>query len=249
MKRFSLALIAVLLTAALFVPPAFAAEGDDAWHFDLAPFYAWFVSIDGDVGIGPVTNPVAADFGDIFDKLDFVFTAHVEARKGNWGGIFDINYIDLGDDGQLPTGSTVDVSLQTTMLEFAGFYRITRDAHAFDLLAGLRYSDQETDISINPGPNGSVGADWWDPIVGGRWLWGFADGWQFVARGDIGGFGVGSDFSWNASGILVWQPWKHVSLAAGYKALDQDYEDGEGRDRYAFDATMHGPIAGINFRW
>jgi hypothetical protein len=69
------------------------------------------------------------------------------------------------------------------------------------------------------------------------------------ARGDIGGFGVGCDFTWNASGLLVWQPWKHVALAAGYRALDQDYEDGEGRDRYKWDAVMHGPLAGINFTW
>jgi hypothetical protein len=39
------------------------------------------------------------------------------------------------------------------------------------------------------------------------------------------------------------------ALAAGYRALDQDYEDGEGIGRYKWDATMSGPIAGIDFRW
>ena len=32
-------------------------------------------------------------------------------------------------------------------------------------------------------------------------------------------------------------------------SIDQDYEEGTGRDRYKWDVTMHGPIAGINFRW
>lgn len=249
MKRKGLVLGAVLLAVTLVVPTAFAAEGDDAWHFDLAPLYVWFVTLDGDVGIGPVTNPVSADFGDLIDKLEFIFTAHVEARKGKWGGIVDISYLDLGESDQLAAGPTVDVSVKNTLLEFDGFYRIMMDAHAFDVIAGLRYTGQETDISINPGPNGGLDESWWDPLVGGRWLWGLADGWQFIARGDVGGFGVGSDFTWNVSGIIIWQPWTNVSLAAGYRALDQDYEEGEGADRYAWDVIMHGPIAGINFRW
>ncbi len=28
-----------------------------------------------------------------------------------------------------------------------------------------------------------------------------------------------------------------------------DYEDGSGRDYFNFDATIHGPLIGINFKW
>jgi hypothetical protein len=73
--------------------------------------------------------------------------------------------------------------------------------------------------------------------------------WQFSARGDVGGFGVGSDSTWNTAGLFIWQPWKHVALAAGYRALNQDYESGSRQDIYKWDVLMHGPIAGIDFRW
>lgn len=61
--------------------------------------------------------------------------------------------------------------------------------------------------------------DWVDPIIGLRWLWGFSDRWSLKLRGDIGGFGVGSDFAWQAAGLIDWQPFKYVSFIGGYRAL------------------------------
>jgi len=31
--------------------------------------------------------------------------------------------------------------------------------------------------------------------------------------------------------------------------MDVDYEDGSGREYFNFDATVHGPVMGINFKW
>lgn len=240
---------AALLVTLLAGTSAFAA-GEDEWKFDLAPLYIWAVDINGSVGAGPANQEVNAEFGDILDNLEMIFTTHFEARKGSWGGIIDVSYLDVGNKAGLPGGGEIDLSLKNTILEFDGFYRIPRGEHTFDLLAGLRYTDQDTKITLpSPLPQANIGASWWDPIVGGRWMWNFADKWAFIARGDIGGFGVGSDFTWNASGIFVWQGWKHVALAFGYRALDQDYEEGEGLSRYKWDATMSGPIGGINFTW
>jgi hypothetical protein len=46
--------------------------------------------------------------------------------------------------------------------------------------------------------SGSV--DWLDPVVGARVRYAVAPGHELFLRGDIGGFGVGSDFSWQAAG-------------------------------------------------
>ena len=91
--------------------------------------------------------------------------------------------------------------------------------------------------------------DWLDPFVGLRWRWSFTDQLQLSVRGDVGGFGVGSDFAWKAAALLYWQPFKHVGFMGGYQGLYQDYEDGSGRDYFKYDVTMHGPILGINFTW
>ncbi len=251
MRKKGFVLTAALVAMVLVCAPALAAgdKGDDAWHFDLAPFYLWAANIDGDIGIGPIDQSIDAGFSDIVENLDMVLTAHFEARKGCFGLIFNLDYLNLGIDEATPVGPTLEIDFKNTIVEFDGFYRIKREAHAFDFLAGLRYTKQDSTVSLNPGPKGGLDESWWDPIVGARWLFGFADGWTLSTRGDIGGFGVGTDFTWQLVGIVDWQPWKNVSLLAGYRVLDQDYEDGRGINRYKWDGTMHGPVLGVNFRW
>ena len=40
-----------------------------------------------------------------------------------------------------------------------------------------------------------------------------------------------------------------ATLHAGYRVLYQDYEDGSGADRFAYDVTTHGPMTGMNFQF
>jgi hypothetical protein len=40
--------------------------------------------------------------------------------------------------------------------------------------------------------------------------------------------------------------WK---LAIGYRALLQDYESGSGPNKFAYNATTHGPILGLEYRF
>ena len=108
--------------------------------------------------------------------------------------------------------------------------------------------DVELDIST-PGPSTVVDKrqDWVDPIVGGRVFLDLTDNLSLVLRGDIGGFGVGSDFTWNVAGLLLYDFdlfGKDASVVAGYRVLDQDFEDGSGANKFAYDVTTHGPILG-----
>ena len=66
---------------------------------------------------------------------------------------------------------------------------------------------------------------------------------------DIGGFGVSSDFTWQVAALIDFQPWKNVAILAGYRAIGTDYETGSGADKFVFDATIHGPVVGIDIRW
>ena len=56
-----------------------------------------------------------------------------------------------------------------------------------------------------------------DPIIGLCYIQRFADQWKLNLRGDIGGFGVGSSFTYNVAGIVEYKPWKYVSILAGYQ--------------------------------
>ena len=67
-------------------------------------------------------------------------------------------------------------------------------------------------------------------------------------RGDIGGFGVGSDFSWNANGGVGYRVSTLFSLAAQYKALSVDFQnDKTGLDFLSYDTITHGPVIGFVF--
>ncbi len=65
-------------------------------------------------------------------------------------------------------------------------------------------------------------------------------------RGDFGGFGAGSDFTWNALGAFGYD--FHIrSIAStvllGGRALYQDFEDNGGAFRW--DVTQYGPFLAL----
>jgi hypothetical protein len=68
-------------------------------------------------------------------------------------------------------------------------------------------------------------------------------------RGDIGGFGVGSDLSGQAVAVVDWYPWQHVSITGGMRALRVKYETDKSADNDELDMTFWGPLLGVSFRW
>lgn len=93
---------------------------------------------------------------------------------------------------------------------------------------------------------------WVDPFVGLRLRDRSATGWEWWLRGDVGGFGLASDFTWQLMGGLgkEWH-WRDKTLAwfLGYRALDTDYSSGAGRDRFEYNMLIHGPVSGLSFRF
>ena len=250
-------LITILLTAflACFSLSAFAGEPakEKNWEFNLTPLYLWMVDMEGDIGIGPFDNTgVNVPFSDIFDNLESVFTVHFEAtHRSNWGLFFDYNYLDVGASGPGPLGlTTINIDMTATIMEVGGLYRIENGPHNFDMLGGVRYTKLEPDVTITPpGNKRGLTEDWYDPIVGVRYFYDFGNKWMISLRGDIGGFGVGCDFTWNVTALVHFQPWKNVGFIAGYRALDQDYEDGSGSSRFKYDMRLAGPLLGLKFGW
>jgi hypothetical protein len=140
---------------------------------------------------------------------------------------------------------------------------------AFDVLAGARYWYQQADVSLDVagtldiadlvvvGRNRAIArsgsVDWVDPFVGARLRLALAPGHEIIVRGDVGGFDVGSQISWQAIGGYAFDfAVRHgitFSGLVGYKALYVDYQQGEGRRRYEFDMLQHGPVLGLSLRW
>jgi hypothetical protein len=145
-----------------------------------------------------------------------------------------------------------------------GFVRST----AIDILAGARYWHQ--DMAINLAVTGTLdptGLDiaggraiarsgdvnWVDPLVGLRLRHKLGPGQELMLRADVGGFGVGSDFSWNAIASYSWDVAARdgviYSGVLGYRALSVDYSKGSGVSHYEYDVLQHGPIVGLTAKF
>jgi hypothetical protein len=94
--------------------------------------------------------------------------------------------------------------------------------------------------------------EWVDPVVGGRMRHQFASGSEFNLEGDVGGFGAGSDFSWQAVatyGFDVNVFNTTMRSVVGYRALSVDYSQTGAHGRSGLDWIQHGPVLGAAFRW
>jgi len=252
MKRI-ISVVAMALMLSCFSASVFAEEKskEGNWDFNLAPLYLWMVNMDGDMVLGPVDTGVTIPFEDIFDNLEAILTFHFEGvHRSNWGFFLDLSYIDI-NSSQSAGPLQLSIDFVSVLAEAGGYYRFGEGPHAFDVLAGIRYTKLEPDVAFTTPdlPLFSKTFDWVDPIVGLRYIYSFNEKWLLNLRGDIGGFGVGSDFTWNAIGFIQWQPWKYAAILAGYRALDQDYETGSGADRFKYDMMLHGPVLAVNFVW
>ncbi len=246
LKKLALALFSL---AVLVPQQAFSQEEGD-WTFSLAPLYLWAISIDGDLGVREKNVSASIDFGDVWDNLHGVLTFRFDTfYRNRFGLIVDYNYLDLGKEKETDKFN-IEAGLTSQILNLAGAYRLKGGTHTWDALAGIRYTVLESDITLNNlGVELSGDQDWVDPIFGGRYIYTINDRWALRLYGDIGGFGASSDLTWQALGMVDFQPWKNVAVVAGYRAIYADYETGSGADRFSYDATTQGPLIGIDIRW
>jgi hypothetical protein len=232
----SLALIAI-------ASPASAAE----WKHEVAP-YVWGSGMDGTTTVGTVAADVDMSFGDILDNLEVGFMGAYRATRDRWSVTVDGIYMGLGGHGRGPAGFVkADVDLDQTALEVDVGYEVIERLTVY---GGLRYVDLSVNVDTS-GPLGSQSGDmdenWVDPVIGLYYAIPFAGQWTATFRGDIGGFGIGSDFAWQGAATLRWQFAPRWGALAAYRYIDMDYENGKGSDYFRYDMAISGPALGVVF--
>jgi len=223
---------------ALLAPPARAEE----WKYDLA-VYMLGAGIDGTVGIGRLDADVDVGFSDILDNLEFGAMGALRASKDRWAVTTDLIYVGLG-----ASTDRVEVDVDQLILQVDLAYGVSE---TFEVLFGVRYLDLDNKIAFR-GPLGAradAGDSWVDPVVGVRLLKPLGEKWSLFGRLDFAGFGVGSDFSLQAGLNLDYRISPRTSFAFGWRHLDVDFEDGDGRDRFKYDVVTSGPQAGLVFHF
>jgi hypothetical protein len=233
-----------LLTATLLAPPDASAGEPSKWTFD-ASLYGLAVGMSGDIGIGPVNADVDVGFDKIWDNLEFGAMGTLRLGYDRWALTTDVLYMGLQG-----SKNGVAAELDQWMVEPTVSYRVSK---YFEALAGTRYNNISGEIrgpGILPTPRIPTGTqDWWDPIVGTNLRLPLGKGFSFHVRGDVGGFGAGSDLTWQAFPYFGWQFTKWGSLQAGYRWLYMDYETGDGASRFKYDMLSQGPQIGLTFHF
>ena len=171
-------------------PPGLAAEQSS----QSMAFYALGVALDGAVTVGERlrTSTSAPQKCSTFSSSQpWIYRYQTEP----WSLQVDVIYASLtGEDGA-QGGARAKVDLDQAMIEINGGYRVHEN---IELIAGARYWEYETDIGLfttGAATQRAAGDEsWLDPLIGARLTIPIGSNWEFVARGDIGGFGVGSDF-------------------------------------------------------
>jgi len=237
----------LLLTGILVLTPSVTwAQDSDAeeWDFMMAP-YVWAAGMDGDVAVLGIPGEVSLGFGDMVDMLDGGALVHFEAHRGKWTILADVIYLDLGQELENVPG---EVDVKETVAEAAVGYRISEGV---DFILGARHTSIDLTLTTTGTLGVTVGGDqgWTDPVVGVRWVPPMGDRWGFSVRADIGGFGAGSDFTWQFRTGAQRRVSEHVSIGFGYRMMKYDYEDGSGLDRFVYDVYMSGAEIGVGFNF
>lgn len=213
---------------------------------------------------GDMKSDIDAGFGDLLDNLDYGVSGLFIARKGKVSINLDVLFVGLGltehsSAPTIPPGVTktikADIDLDIREHELYAGYAAFDSYPAIEVISGIRYIDQDTSIKLTL-ENGqqqkfNIGDHWVDPFIGLRYYGPIANKWNLYLRGDVGGFGVGSDFAWRTDVGVTYRIDKHWETSFFYKILDIDYETGTSGTPsiYKWDGKEHGLTLGVGYHF
>jgi opacity protein-like surface antigen len=244
----------------LAAAPAMAqtSRSADDWQFEITP-YGWLMGLKGTNQIGSFP-PTSVDLStsDVIDRLDYAVFGLFEARKGRWSLLLDAMQAKLSGAATAtgPLGFTVvnaELEVKQTMLQFAVAYRVVEGSASVDVLGGARYNNLDISTNINAAFFGALNItrnpggerDWWDPVVGIRLAHAINDRWGLAGYADVGGFGVGSDLTWQALAGVNYAFTKSVTGKLGYRYMSIDYD----KDGFRYDMDQRGFYVGVGIRF
>lgn len=236
------------------------------WHYRIIPF-VWAAGVDGGVEfagrgpIPPIDVSASTSFGDTLSRLDNGGMVFFEGRRDRFGFFGEFFHIQTSDSASgsvsLPSAptATVDADLKSTFdtALLAGQYRaIDAAAGSIDLLLGARYWSMDNRVRVTETVGTLEGVftrkesgRWGNPVVGIKGLHhftpkAFVTGWAMA-----GGLAISDYSSWDLMAAFGYSFNKRISTIVGYRYLSMEYNDSS----FTFDADLHGPGIGLDFRF
>ena len=247
MVRKYLSAIAGALVAAVFTTASGPAQAQD-WTGQVT-VYGWGAGVGGD--FTPFTGAPTLSFdnslSEVLEDLDAAFFATSFARRDDFVLVGDLTYSEVSRDGLVPPGIPARGEVTLTSLTLAAGKRLDVVGDTtYDLLGGIRGWKVNGLVSV---PMGGIDRapekTFVDPIVALRVNSPFAENWSVLSYVDLGGFGVGSELTWQAAVTANYQVTDNLYLSLGYRHLYLDYRDGGTK----FEGSMAGPLIGATWRF
>jgi hypothetical protein len=222
--------------------------------------------------LGAFMGYMEADKGRLGVYTDLVF-----AKLGFAAG--QTNYRNPLPGLSITTTANAALTYQLFIVETGGVYEFFHwpgtsegSSTSLDGLLAFRYWNNSIDASFDATANVNLNlpafgiersrgfgvaiarADaiqWVDPVVGLRLRHQFTPRQEIMVRGDVGGFGMGSQFSWQAVAVYSYS-WQftgyQVAGLLGFRALGVNYVS-PGGGGVGINEVLYGPIIGASFRF
>jgi len=265
----SLSVATALATAAPYVQADEVLDSEEAiqagrnWTIAIP---VWIPGYRGEFAVGGITVDGESSGGSgIFDRLfdtnislNFFFMGGASYERGRWrahgdifGGKFTEDVVFKATDG-----TVISASVQPIIAKLVVQYRALRwdwgkSPHQLLRLwvyGGVRDYDVRAEASVFSFAQ-KIDTNWADPIVG---VWVPVDlsrRWMLEGVFDVGGFDVGSRFSWQLGVAATYRATPLISLTAGYNVLDVDYRDELAGQPVLFKVRLGGPGVAVRFNF
>ena len=241
-------------------------QADHEWHFDAA-IYGWMPAMSGSLEARGTRASFNESFLDTVRKSDTLLglMGHFEAHHDDLGGIADFLYTKIKFKSAAVGPLTVTPTSEMAIVDFTGAWRLTHfwldnigdRSMSIEALAGGRFYSIGNRLDFGGAggatpPSIDEGKSWVDPVIGLRINTALSPSWILTVRGDVGGFGLGSDFAWQTAAVLGYRIRllnQNAVLAVGYRALSWNFSHGQGPAEFRSTTTMHGPLIGLDFQF
>jgi hypothetical protein len=221
--------------------------------------YLMFTSMSGTTGIGRSPNTfICVPAGKVFSYLKIGGMLYAEVHNDHLAFTSDLFYANLTQDASTKNDViSGNASLKQFMWELEGLYRLNPwfeagvGARINNITAGINIRTNQT---INPENNtknwsNSKSNTWVDPLIVVRLKTVMHEKWLLQLRADVGGFGIGSSWSWQLQPDIFYRASKLLQLGLGYRIISMDYSTGGGTTRFLYDMDEYGPQIRIGFNF
>jgi hypothetical protein len=235
--------------------PKPASTEPSEWHFNWIPFYLWFSGLDGNIGVGGYIAPADVGFADVFKNLNIGLMTALDVRRKRVGLFTDLIFISLtSNQANTPIGAAFtgfNANAKELILDPEVYFRLVDNPHgSIDAIGGGRYWHLNNSLDLFPVGGGTTVTagqtqNWIDPVLGARFRLNLNKGVFVDVQGDAGGFGVGSQLTYQIYGGLGKEFKKRFSVMAGYRYLYVDYTN----SGFLYDVHMSGALVGFGIRF